>query len=560
MNIARLNFSHGTHEGHLKVIEYLKKAREELNQPLAIMLDNKGPEVRIGNLPAPIHMKKGETYFLTEHFEDHPRAIPINPFSVLLKLDIGVKVLFDDGYITSHVVEVEEKGVWVEIENEGKVSSHKGVNVPGVALDLPILTPADLEDIRFGCSQDIDILAVSFIRSSEHVFKIKRLLKEFGKPEVLVVAKIENYQGINNFDSILKVADGIMVARGDLGVEVPISQVPRLQKQMIRKCFEAGKPAITATQMLESMIHNPRPTRAEVSDVANAIYDSTSCVMLSGESAMGGYPTESVQVLSDIIADTEAYFNYKDFFYSQMQSTYKNVPSAVTSATVSTAYTTEAKAIFVYTSTGYTSRLISKWRCAVPILVLTDRKKVYHQLALNWGLIPIYYPKFKTMADAFSIICDYAISKKIVSLGDIVVVTAGSPFGVTGSTNMMLVESIGDVLIRAKSGYGEVVAEQVTHLHPVDEGRICPVKNKILVMSHCDDSHLAFLKEASGIILENHADDLDSEKYAILVGKTMNIPVVVRAEGASTVLKEGQLVTLDPKAFLVYNGSIALKP
>ncbi len=560
MNIARLNFSHGDHAGHLEVIKHLKKAREDLNQPLAIMLDNKGPEVRIGNLPSPLQLKAGDRFFLTDKQQNNPKYIPINPVSVLLKLEVGVKVLFDDGYIISRVAEIKEDGVWVEIENAGDLSSHKGINVPGVALDLPILTPQDLDDIRFGCEHDIDILAVSFIRSAEHILKIKKVLKEFGKPEVLVVAKVENYQGINNFDHILKVADGIMVARGDLGVEVPISQVPRLQKEMIRKCFTAGKPAITATQMLESMIHHPRPTRAEVSDVANAIYDSTSCVMLSGETAMGQYPIKAVQVMSEIILDTEAYFNYQDFFYSQMQSCYKDVPSAVTSATVNTAYTTEARAIFVYSSSGYTPRLISKWRCAIPVIVLTHNRKVYHQLALNWGIIPIYNPNFKTMEEAFNIICGYALERKLVALGDIVIVTAGSPFGVSGSTNMMLVENIGDVLIRAKSGYGNPVTEKITHLNSLDEKTVRPVKNHILVMSQCDDSHLAFLKEAKGIILENHADDIDSEKYAILVGKTLNIPVIVRAEGALSLLKEGQEVTVDPKAFLVYNGTIALKP
>jgi len=559
MNIARLNFSHGDHLGHLEVIKHLKKAREELNQPLAIMLDNKGPEVRIGNLPTPLHVIKGNLLFLTDKQQNNPQYVPIDPVSVLLKLEVGVKVLFDDGYIISRVVEVKDNGVWVEIENEGELSSHKGVNVPGVALDLPILTSADLEDIRFGCEHDIDILAVSFIRSGEHVLKIKKVLKEFAKPEVLVIAKVENYQGINNFDHILKEADGIMVARGDLGVEVPISQVPRLQKEMIRKCFTAGKPAITATQMLESMILHPRPTRAEVSDVANAIYDSTSCVMLSGETAMGQYPIEAVKVMSEIILDTEAYFNYQDFFYSQMQSCYKDIPSAVTSATVNTAYTTEARAIFIYSSTGYTPRLISKWRCSIPVIVLTHNPKVYHQLALNWGIIPIYNPNFKSMKEAFKIISDYALDRKLVALGDTVVVTAGSSFGVLGSTNMMLVENIGDVLIRGKSGYGNSVTEKVTHLNSSDEKTARPIKNQILVMSHCNDSYLTFLKEAKGIILENHADDIDSEKYAILVGKTLNIPVIVRAEGAVSLLKEGQEVTVDPKAFLVYNGTISLK-
>lgn len=557
MNIARLNFSHGTHEEHLVVINRLKKVRAELGQPLAIMLDNKGPEVRIGKMAEPIEVKKGEQYELVAT-SSSSKQIPIAPFEVLLHLKEGTKILFNDGYVISHVISVDKDKVTVEIENEGELSSNKGVNVPGVSLNLPILTEKDIADIKFGCEHEVNLLAASFIRSSEHVMKIKKFLKEFGGPDILVIAKIENHEGINNFDTILQVADGIMVARGDLGVEVPLSQVPRLQKEMIRKCFTAGKPAITATQMLESMIHNPRPTRAEVSDVANAIYDSTSCVMLSGESAVGQYPVEATRVLTQIIKDTEAYFDFKDFFYSHMKSASKDIPLAVTCATVDTAYTTNAKAIFVYTSSGYTPRLISKWRSAVPIVVLTKDLKVYHKLALNWGIIPFYHDHYESIDDAFKITCDFALKHGLVSLGDIVIVTAGSQFGISGSTNMMRVESIGDVLIRAKSGYGDPISEKITHIHSGLESPKTPQHGHILVMNHCDDSHLSHIKKAKGIILENHQDDLDSEKYAILVAKTLNIPVVVRAEGASTILKEGQEVTLDPQAFLIYNGRVSL--
>lgn len=558
MNIARLNFSHGTHESHLEVIERLKKAREELNKPLAIMLDNKGPEVRLGTLKATLEVKSKDRLFLTKEDSAQEGEIPVRPFEALSTLEKGVRVLFDDGYIISHVVEITERGIWVEIENSGLLSSNKGINVPGIALNLPILTEQDVADIEFGSLHDIDILAASFIRSADHVLQIKKLLKEFKKPEILVISKIENYQGINHFDSILKVSDGIMVARGDLGVEVPLSQIPRLQKEMILKCFTAGKPAITATQMLESMIYHPRPTRAEVSDVANAIYDSTSCVMLSGESAAGKYPIEATQVLTDIILDTEAYFDYRSFFYSHFQTTDRDVPSALTSAAVNTAYTTGAKAIFVYSSTGYTSRLISKWRSAVPIIALTQNKKVYNQLALNWGIIPIYHPSFSSMEQAFEIICAYALKHKIVSLGDRVVVSAGSPFGVTGSTNMMLVQNIGNVLIRAKSGYGQPVSEKIVHLENLKMMAEAETKNAIVVLNVCNDSYLPYLKEAKGIILENEAEDIDSEKYALLVAKTLNIPVLVRAEGAFELLKNSEEVTLDPKSFLVYKGRLSL--
>ncbi len=559
MNIARLNFSHGTHQSHKEVIELLKRARSELNIPLAIMLDTSGPEVRIGQLPTEgIAVKKGDQRCLVDEFNTKEGCIPINPFSALKGIEKGVRILYNDGYIGSRVVKSTDDEILVEFENDGVMHTHKGVNIPGFPLSLPALTEKDYRDLKFGCENDVDFIAASFIRSADHVLRIKRYLKELNKSNVLVISKIENYQGVNNFDSILQVSDGIMVARGDLGVEVNLSQVPRLQKEMIRKCFGEGKPAITATQMLESMIYNPRPTRAEVSDVANAIYDSTSAVMLSGESAAGKYPIESVQTLHEIIADTEAYFNYKDFFYSHIQKNCSDIPSAVTFATVNTAYATKAKAIFVFSSSGYTSRLISKWRSSIPIVVLTNNKKVYHQLAINWGIIPLYHPEFGSAQEAFKIICEYSLKNKIVSLGDVVIVTAGSSFGISGSTNMMLVQSIGDVAIRAKFGYGDTVCDNVSILSSLDEGSQCPVRNKILVITRCDDSYLKFLKEAKGIILENHLDDVDSEKYVLLVSKTMNIPVIVRAEGASTLLKEGQTVTLDPKGFLVYNGEVTL--
>ncbi len=559
MNIARLNFSHGTHQEHLVVIERLKKARDELGCPLAIMLDNKGPEVRLGQLPKEgVLTKKGDKFLLIEGQRVLPHQIPINPYQALIHIEKGIKVLFNDGYIASHVVEVTDEGIWVEIENGGELHTRKGVNIPGFALGLPALTDQDIIDIKFGCQQDVDMIAASFIRSADHVLKIKRFLKDQNKSDIMVIAKIENHQGINNFDQILQVADGIMVARGDLGVEVPLSQVPRLQKEMISKCYSAGKPVITATQMLESMIYNPRPTRAEVSDVANAIYDSTSAVMLSGESAIGQYPLEAVTVLQDVISDTEAYYNFREFFYSHIQKNYSDIPTAVTFATVNTAYATRAKAIFVFSASGYTSRLISRWRCELPIIVLTNKKKVYHQLALNWGLHPIYHSDFNSMEEAFKIVCDYALSKKIVSLGDIVVMTSGSPFGVFGSTNTMLVQSIGDVLLRAKYGHGESITDKVALLLTIDENLKPIPKNHILVITRCDDTYLNYLKLAKGIILENHVDDIDSEKYALLVGKTLNIPVIIRADGATRVLKEGQTITLDPKEGLVYNGTVTL--
>lgn len=307
MSIARLNFSHGTHEEHLKKIIALREAREKMQRPLAIMLDTKGPEIRIGKLlEGKIQAESGKRLILVKTPKaSSPEEIPINPPYILDKLEIGATVLFDDGYVISTVTEKTEDGVAIVVSNKGMISSGKGVNIPGAHLDMPAVTEQDVEDLKFGCREDIDIVAASFIRSAEQLLQIKKILADEGRQDIQIIAKIENAEGVQNFDGIVQIADGIMIARGDLGVEVPLSEVPKLQKMMIRKCYLAGKPSVIATQMLESMIHNPRPTRAEASDVANAIYDSTSCVMLSGETAVGKYPVEVVQTMRDIVQQAE---------------------------------------------------------------------------------------------------------------------------------------------------------------------------------------------------------------------------------------------------------------
>ena len=316
MNVARINFSHGTHEQHAKVIHNLKKAREMRKIPLAIMLDTKGPEIRIGMIKGgQMQVTAGQLLALVkEEKEGDGAGVQVTPPTAIDQLTLGDRILFDDGYITSFVKEITKEGVIVEIQNSGILKNQKGVNIPDVDVNLPAMTPQDIADISFGCGADIDLIAASFIRSSDHVLEIKQLLIDQKKSDILVFAKIENRLGVKNFDSIIQVADGIMIARGDLGVELPLQEVPKLQKMMIRKCYQASKPVVTATQMLESMIKNPRPTRAEVSDVANAIYDSTSAVMLSGETAIGAYPIETVQTMHNIIDEAERDFDYREFF------------------------------------------------------------------------------------------------------------------------------------------------------------------------------------------------------------------------------------------------------
>lgn len=558
MNVARLNFSHGTHEEHLKMIHYLKDARSHLRQPLAIMLDTKGPEIRFGKFSdGEANLKPGQPFsLLKREVIGNEFEATLYPSTILDQLNVGTRVLFDDGYISSQVVEKDELGVMVLIENGGTIRSGKGVNIPNVHLDISAVTAKDIGDIRFGCLHDIDLVAASFIRSAEHILTIKKILAEENKPDILVIAKIENSEGVQNFDSIVQAADGIMIARGDLGVEVPFSQVPKLQKMMIRKSYLAGKPVVTATQMLESMIHNPRPTRAETSDVANAIYDSTSAVMLSGETAVGRYPIETVHLMRSIVEETETDFNYRAFFDQHALLVYHDVPSAVTLATVKTAYSSNAKAIFAFTKGGTTARLLSRLRPKMPIIAMTTQEKSFHQLAFNWGVIPIHSTSCGSIREGFAKISEFALEHQLASYGDLVVVTAGTPFGVSGTTNMMMVESIGDVLVRGHIGYGSRVHGNVAIALAPEAKEPYAVRNQLLVITKCDSSYLSLIREAIGIILQNHIHDIASEKYAKKISNSLGKPVLLRADAACRILKEGQLITLDPDKALVYKGVV----
>ncbi len=558
MSVARINFSHGSHQDHLIVFDLLKQVRRELGIPLAIMLDTKGPEIRVGKiLQGELSLEAGHQIHLYSA-EEHPsqEGIPIVPGFILKLLPIGTRILFDDGYISSHVVSLDDNGVTVKIDNNGILRSGKGVNIPNVDLQLPAVTEKDISDIRFGCLQDVDIIAASFVRSPEQVLIIKNLLAEEKKSDIQVFAKIENGEGVRNFDSIVQVADGIMIARGDLGVEVPLSEVPRLQKMMIRKSYLAGKPSITATQMLESMIYNLRPTRAEVSDVANAIYDSTSAVMLSGETAIGKYPFEAVNVMKNTTREAEADFNYRNFFDNYRQVTFHDVPSAVTLATVKTAYSSDAKAIFAFTNSGVTARLLSRLRPQIPIIALTSSEKCYHQMACVWGVIPVFRENLRSVTEAFAKVSEFALEQELVSYGDLVVVTAGAPFGISGTTNMMLVENIGDVLIRGENGFGTAVYGNIAHLISPESSLSYQVRGQLLVITTCDETYLPFIQASSGVILQNLVNDVESERYLLEIAKKYNKPVLTRADAAFRVLKEGQLVTLDPQKHLVYKGVV----
>ena len=445
MDVARLNFSHGSHEEHGEVILRLQQVRQELHKPLAIMLDTKGPEIRLGKLrEGKIFLSAGQTWTLTRDvLVGDTKKVSLHPSSILPQLIRGMRILFNDGCIAGTVVREGMDHVDVLIENGGSIGSNQGVNLPNTDLHLPAVTEKDVEDIAFGCRSHIDLIAASFIRSPEQIMTIRQLVAAQNAAHILLIAKIENHTGVQNFDAILAVADGIMVARGDLGVEVSLSHVPRLQKMMIRKCYLSAKPVVTATQMLESMIHNPRPTRAESSDVANAIYDSTSSVMLSGETANGKYPVESVLMMREIAKETEEDFNYRAFFDEHLPLSCQDIPSAITLAAVKTAYQTGAKAIFVLTETGQTARLIARLRPKMPICALTTDQTTYHQLAFNWGVLPYFTQECSTVQQGIHLLSRWVIEKNLASPGDpVIVVAVGTSFGISGPANWMMVETL----------------------------------------------------------------------------------------------------------------------
>lgn len=556
MNVARLNFSHGTHEQHAQNIANLKKARKALNRPLALMLDMQGPKIRIGKLQnGAIELTAGQKICLKENGVGTSESIDFHPVEVISALSEGMKILFDDGYIVGKVIETFPKQAVIEIQNSGILKSGKGVNLPGAILPLPAMTSEDLEDLKFGCSQDVDFIAASFIRSSHHVLAIKDFLAKQGYPHMPVFAKIECTEGLDNFDSIVQVSDGIMVARGDLGAEVDLSLVPKLQKMMIRKCFQACKPVITATQMLESMITNPRPTRAEVSDVANAIYDATSAIMLSAETAVGKYPIETVRLMKEIASVAEDDFDYKAFFNIHSNKDYHDISSSIALAAVKTAYSCSAKAIFAITTSGATARLVSRLRPQMPVIAVTPSEKHFHQLAANFGVIPILCPDCTSSKQAFKAACQYALKEKIIEFGDVVVVTAGVPFGVKGVTNTLIVENIGDVLVRAAKGFGSKVQGPIVFLTNIEDQTPDSFEGKIVVLSHCDNTFVPLLSKAKGIILENWIGDTVSEKYVQTLAKTFNIPCLTRADNALTKLRGQVNVTLDPQKKIVFSGT-----
>lgn len=445
MNVARFNFSHGDYAVHQRRFEQLVELREKAGIPVASMLDTRGPEIRLGTFRdhKPVEIHAGEEYTLTTREVECDEKIASVTFKGLPgDVRVGTRILINDGLVSMVVKKVTETDVICDVIDGGMLSDHKGVNVPGVELSMPYLSETDMNDLEFGAKLGFDFIAASFVRSAADVAYLRKFTNALGWRSVRIIAKIENMDGVNNIDEIIDEADGIMVARGDMGVEIPFEKIPPIQKRLIKKAYSAGKQVVTATQMLESMITNPRPTRAEITDVANAVYDGTSAIMLSGETAAGAHPVEAVETMALIAESTESQIDYVTHFKAFGNDSNTTITNAISHATVTTAHDLGAKAIITVTKSGSTARMISKHRPQSMIIGCTTNDTVCRQMSMSWGVVPLMCDEKRNTDELFSHAVDVARKNGLVEKGDTVVITAGIPLGISGTTNMLKVETL----------------------------------------------------------------------------------------------------------------------
>lgn len=544
MDAARFNFSHGDHASHKQVFDTLVQVRKELNRPIPAILDTRGPEVRVKTFKnGKVTLTAGQNFILTGREVEGDETIASITYEDLAKdLRPGACVLIDDGLIELEVERIKGKDIHCRVVNGGVVSNSKGINVPGTALSLPYINERDYADIVFGIQTGFDFIAASFVRCADDVLQIRRILDEYDCHSVNIISKIENPQGVENIDEIIRVSDGIMVARGDMGVEIPLEDVPVLQKMIIKKVYNAGKQVITATQMLDSMMKNPRPTRAEATDVANAIYDGTSAIMLSGETASGLYPVEAVKTMARIAEKTENDIDYIKRFRLAGFREYTDVTNAISHATCTTAHDLGAAAILTVSKSGRTVRMISKYRPNCPIVGCTTSEEVSRQLNLSWGVTPLLLEEQSTTDSLFEHAVDVAQKAGLVTEGELVVITAGVPLGISGTTNLMKVQMVGHVLVSGKGvGTGASVCANLCVCQTEEEALARFKDGDILVIPQTSNALLPILKKASGIITEQPG----SNSHAAIVGLSLDIPVIVDAENATKILKSGTVVSMD---------------
>lgn len=555
MNASRHNFSHGTREEHKVRMELVRSISKKFNKEVAIILDTKGPEIRTGNFQGEkVELKEGNkfTIYCGKDILGDETKCSITYDKLWKDVKPGNMILIDDGLVGLEVESTEENKINCIVKNSGMVGNHKGVNVPGVCTSLPSLTERDKEDLKFGCGINVDIIAASFIRKGSDVLAIRRVLEENGGADIQIFSKIENNQGVENIDEIIRLSDGIMVARGDMGVEIPIEQVPLVQKMIIEKCNKAGKAVITATQMLDSMIRNPRPTRAEASDIANAIFDGTDAIMLSGETASGKYPIEAAKTMSRIAQATELQLDYEAILNKKKDLHVLNVANAISVATCTAALELSASAIITATQSGYTARMVSRYRPACPIIAVTPSVSVARKLSLNFGVFPILTDQVESTDELIDASVDISVKSGYVKNGDLVVIAAGIPVSLSGTTNMLKVHVIGDILVQGRGAGNVPRCGNVKVVKNPKEAVEVAEKGDILVVRDSDIEYISVLDRISGIITENGG--LTSHLAIQCIAN--EVPIITGAGGATEILKNGAYITMDVKRGIVYNGKV----
>ena len=546
MNVARFNFSHGSHEEHKGRLDLLKSLREELGKPVAALLDTKGPEIRLKDFKNGTEMlEAGQTFTLTTREVEGTKEICSITYKDLPQdVQPGGTIMLDDGLIKLQIITVNDTDIVCKVLNNGKIKNKKGVNVPGVHLSMPYMSQRDRDDIIFGAQQGFDFIAASFVRTAQDVYDIRNLLNEYDS-DIRIIAKIENREGVNNIDSILAAADAVMVARGDLGVEIDFTELPGIQKNIIERSFSFGKPIVTATQMLDSMIVNPRPTRAEISDVANAIYDGTSAIMLSGETAAGAYPVDALKTMSAIAERTEQENHAR--FAPLAENTGKiSVSDATAHAACLTAKDVNAAAIVTVSESGNTARLLSKYRPEQPIIACVMKEQVQRQLALSWGITPLMMPLAHSTDELIEMSTSLAKENGYLHNGELAVVTAGVPVGVSGTTNMIKIHMVGNCLATGV-GVGRENADVTSATgkacvcRTLEEVRAKFKPGMVLVVPSTSNEMLSYVRDAAALVVEEPG--LNS--HAAIAGKALLKPTVVGAAGATSHIRDGLMVAVD---------------
>ncbi|MDD3394114.1 MAG: pyruvate kinase [Clostridia bacterium] len=554
LDAARVNFSHGNYESHGEMIKKLKQAREELGVPIPLILDTKGPEIRIKTFAeGKIVLEEGDKFTLTtEDIEGTKEKVSVTYLDLPKDLQIGSRVLIDDGLIELKVERIAGPEVHCVVVNGGKVGSRKGVNLPGIKINLPALTQKDIEDLQFGIANGFDIVAASFIRCASDVTRIRKVLEENGGDGIHIIAKIENQEGVDHIDEILEVSDGIMVARGDLGVEIPPEEVPLVQKQLIAKANLRSKPVITATQMLESMVNSPRPTRAEANDVANAIFDGSDSIMLSGETAAGNYPLEAVATMARIAEKTESSINYNKMLTRQLDGVTTNITNAISFAACSTAAELNTACICTITQSGFTARMISKHRPVCPIVAATMTDRVWRQLNLVWGCKPMLHKETLLQGKVFDTGMDIIQASGLVKNGDTVVLALGMPLGVSGATNTLRVDIVGDVLCKGIGVGTKKASGRARVIKMREDMERSFQKGDILVATATDNDFMPYIQKASAIIVGpmDHSDDCHAE----IAGRALDIPVIICNAKVVDFIPNDALISVDASTGFICAG------